>query len=178
MDTGKSNTTLAPNGHGVRRWTAPIRSLVPASSIQVTASMPSPPAFETAAASSAEAADPTGACTMGRSIPRRPHSGVLSVVTNWPSRSGWVFVPTPRPTAAAAPAYVAGDRGSVLMPWQQRFSANILVRLGQPLNELFRPLFRPSQAASGCGGLHTDRCPVQARWGQVCWQREAAGDAA
>jgi hypothetical protein len=38
--------------------------------------MPSPPAFETALASSGVAALPTGACTTGAVIPRRRQNGV------------------------------------------------------------------------------------------------------
>jgi hypothetical protein len=56
--------------------------------VQLNASMPSPPAFETAATSCGVVALPTGAWTTGAVIPRRRQNGV----GNGSERSKLVFI--------------------------------------------------------------------------------------
>src|SRR5215218_8982608 len=54
-----------------------MRSRIDAGGVQVNASMPRPPAFETAAASSGVDALPTGACTIGAVRPSLRQNGVI-----------------------------------------------------------------------------------------------------
>ena len=67
---------LTPNGRSVRRRVASITSAISPGDDQDRGNIPSPPAFETAAANSAVTAPPIGANTTGTSIPTRSHSRV------------------------------------------------------------------------------------------------------
>jgi len=66
-----------PPGYSATVSPSPGRS--PEGGRQVTASVPRPPAFETAAASSGRVALPMGACITGCSTPSASHSGVVMV---------------------------------------------------------------------------------------------------
>jgi invasion protein IalB len=65
---------LPPNGRLVSAAVA--RITLATSAAQLSDTVPSAPAFDTAAASRGTAAGPTGAWTMGCSIPSSSHTGV------------------------------------------------------------------------------------------------------
>jgi hypothetical protein len=79
---GKASTRLTPKGRSVSRRIRRIRSTASCGVIQVRASIPSPPALATAAASSGVAADPMGACTIGNWMPNWSHNGVFSTLVS------------------------------------------------------------------------------------------------
>jgi hypothetical protein len=72
---------LIPRQHQVaperRPVSAAVSPITPATSAaHDSATIPGAPAFDTAAASRGTAAEPTGACTIGCSIPSNPQTGV------------------------------------------------------------------------------------------------------
>jgi SAM-dependent methyltransferase len=67
---------LMPNGRSVRFRVSSTDVPISAGDVHVTGSIPSPPAFETAAAKAGVTAPPIGARTTGASMPTRSHSGV------------------------------------------------------------------------------------------------------
>src|SRR5215212_2168905 len=73
-----SRTRLTPNGRSVSARVARMLSRTDPAGVQVSASMPRPPAFETAATSSGVVALPTGACTTGAVRSSMRQSGVIS----------------------------------------------------------------------------------------------------
>src|SRR5215212_2312548 len=72
-----SSTILTANGFAVRARVSRNRVRRVSGSRQVMESMPNPPASLTAAASAGVVMPPTGACTIGRSIPTRRQNAVL-----------------------------------------------------------------------------------------------------
>ena len=68
--------TLTPVGPSVRRRIARMRATIASAGSPAAPVMPSPPAFVTAAASSALAIDPAPAPTIGRWIPINSQNGV------------------------------------------------------------------------------------------------------
>src|SRR5262245_48312129 len=69
---------LTPNGRSVSARVARMLSRMAPGGVQVSASMPRPPAFETAAASWGVDALPIGACTTGAVRSSLRQSGVIS----------------------------------------------------------------------------------------------------
>ena len=67
---------LTPNGRSVSCRVSSTIVAISSGDVHVSGSIPSAPAFETAAASVGVTAPPIGARTTGASMPRRSHSGV------------------------------------------------------------------------------------------------------